>query len=93
MLMGFYISYSIVNGSWDSISSVSSPYRESTAGTATAPVLTTPKSVETASGSAYAKIRSTYTGFAGTPSATYEMRALVGNNTAWTRWESKGVEN
>jgi hypothetical protein len=92
MVMGFNISYSIVNGGYDKITNVNSPYREASPGTATAPVLGIKKATENASGSAWASIVSTYTGPTGSPSGTYEMRALVGNNTAWTRWEQNGPE-
>lgn len=92
MTMGFYISYSLVQGSWDRIISVSSPYRDATLGTSTNPDLTIQKTVENASGSAWARVKTTWTGVSGNPSGTYEMRALVGQDKAWTRWESTGAE-
>ncbi|QDW62315.1 hypothetical protein [Oerskovia sp. KBS0722] len=92
MTMGFYISYTLVDGVGDKINAVSSPYRQATVGTSTPPTLSIAKKIENSSGSAWARIQSTWTGFAGAPSGTYEMRALVGGNAAWTRWESKGVE-
>jgi hypothetical protein len=92
MTMGFYISYSLIQGGYDQILEVHSPYRSVLSGSSTSPSLTLVKPVENSSGSAWAKITSTYTGFAGAPSATYEMRALVGQDTAWTRWERKGAE-
>ena len=91
VLMGFYISYSIT-GSWDSIIEVHSPYGQCSGGTCTSPTLSVQKSTENASGSAWARSRMTFTGALGTGGGTYEMRALVGGNTAWTRWELKGIE-
>lgn len=91
VLMGFYISYSLT-GSWDSIIEVHSPYGQCSLGTCTSPTLSVQKYTENASGSAWARSRMTFTGAMGTGGGTYEMRALVGGNTAWTRWELKGIE-
>lgn len=87
--IGFYISYSTLAG-YDQIIGVSSPYGDSSFGVLDPdpPMLTLVKRVETSSGSAWAKARTTYKTSGGSSSATVEMRALVGNNTAWTRWES-----
>ncbi|WP_277212173.1 hypothetical protein [Isoptericola croceus] len=92
MTMGFYISYTLVQGGYDQITDVHSPFRSIKTGTATTAKLSLVKSRENSSGSAWAKAVSTYTGFAGSPSGTYEMRALVGKDTAWTRWARKGAE-
>ncbi|MFE5309535.1 hypothetical protein [Isoptericola sp. NPDC056605] len=93
MTMGFYISYTLVQGGYDYIFDVHSPFRSVVTGTATTAKASIVKARENSTGSSWAKSVSTYTGFAGAPSGTYEMRALVGKDTAWTRWARKGAES
>lgn len=83
--MAFYISYSIVSGAYDSIISVDSPYVGVYGGTYSGVTLKLVKKTENASGSAWANIIAQVSGQSS--GTTYEMRALVGNDTAWTRWE------
>lgn len=87
--IGFYISYSILSG-YDQIIAVNSAYGAAAFGTLSPnpPSLSLVKKTETSSGSAWAKASATYVVSGGTSSSYVEMRALVGRNTAWTRWES-----
>ncbi|GEA86628.1 hypothetical protein Q760_15935 [Cellulomonas cellasea DSM 20118] len=85
--MGFYISYSITGG-YDSIIDVNSPYVRADGGTASDTSLAIRKAAENSTGSAYASIKTIYQARNGGGSKTLELRALVGQNTAWTRWEA-----
>lgn len=85
--MGFYMSYSLRQGGYDKITEVHSGYARATTGTIPTPRATIAKANENSSGSAFAYVKQQYTAAGGTASATVEMRGLVGNDTAWTRWE------
>lgn len=87
--IGFQISYTLTPG-YDSIIRVDSPVASVNLGTLDPmpPHLTLVKKTENRSGSAWAKATATYNARGGGGSTSLELRALVGNNTAWTRWES-----
>lgn len=85
--MGFYISYTLVQGGYDQITEVHSGYAHAETGTVTSPTAKIAKAKENSRGSAWAYVRSQYDAFGGSGSAPVEMRALVGNDKAWTRWE------
>jgi hypothetical protein len=84
--LGFYISYTITSR-YDQIIEVGSPYRHCSLGTCDTPKLAIKKKSETSTGSAWAAITTIHTNMNGNGSTKYEMRALVGGNSAWTRWE------
>jgi hypothetical protein len=84
---GFYISYTITPR-YDQIIEVGSPYRHCSVGTCDTPKLAIRKKTETSTGSAWANITAIHTNINGSGSTKYEMRALVGGNSASTRWET-----
>jgi hypothetical protein len=84
--LGFYISYTTTNR-YDSIIEVGSAYRHCSIGTCDTPKLAIRKKVENSTGSAWANVTTIHTNINGNGSTKYELRALVGENRAWTRWE------
>ncbi|GCD18724.1 hypothetical protein GXP71_01530 [Cellulomonas sp. H30R-01] len=89
--MGFYISYTLAQGGPDQIIEVHSPYLATTGGTASPnpPTLAIRKKLQNSSGSAWANATTQFTGYGSGGSKSVDFRALVGNDTAWTRWEAK----
>lgn len=86
--MGFRMSYSIVNGGYDSIIAIHSSQGYSQTGQLTPlpPNLKVAKKTENASGSAWVQQTATFKSPSST--RTIDFRALVGGDTAWTRWQS-----
>lgn len=87
--MGFYISYTLVQGGYDKIIDVHSGYAYATGGTVGSPTAKIAKVRESSTGSAWAYVKSQWDAFGGGGSKTVEMRALVGKDKAWTRWEHR----
>lgn len=85
--LGFYISYTLTPR-YDQIIEVNSSYRHCSVGTCDTPKLAIRKKSESSTGSAWANITTIHTNINGNGSTKYEMRALVGGNNAWTRWET-----
>lgn len=84
--LGTYISYTLVQGGYDRILDVHSPFRSAAVGTASKPTVTITQKTENSAYRATAKIKTQYTAYVGAGSRTYELGVYVGADSAWTQW-------
>lgn len=82
LTVGMHLTYTVVQGTGDTINEITTPYQFARGGSAATPKISIQRQTETSAGPAYAKGSTQFNGTAGSYTGT--MYVKVGGDKAWT---------